>query len=85
MATKRKTATNKKAKAMANAEECRLCEGKILWALCGERTIALDAQTQLGGNIILTIDNEAIVGAPGSGIYVSHLMECAKRREERKS
>lgn len=84
MATKRKPAT-KKANKMANVEECKLCEGPIVWARCGERTIALDAQTQLGGNIILTIDNEAIVGAPGSGIYVSHLMECAKRREERKS
>lgn len=83
MATKRKKTTKKEPK--MNVEECRLCEGKIVWARCGERTIALDAQTQIGGNIILTIDNEAIVGAPRSGIYVSHLMECAKRREERKS
>ena len=67
------------------AENCQLCDGRIVWARCGERTIALDAQAAIGGNVILTIDNEAIVGAPGSGIYVSHLVECAARRSRAKA
>jgi hypothetical protein len=64
---------------------CKSCGAEILWATTSVegRTIPLDAQTVIGGNI--EFDGLiAIVGKAGSGPYQSHFVSCPNAKSHRR-
>lgn len=67
---------------------CKSCSAKIIWATTEKGSaIPIDGQKDLTGNIKLEARNgvlTAVVGANGSGHYVSHFATCPNAKSHRK-
>jgi ABC-type polysaccharide/polyol phosphate transport system ATPase subunit len=67
---------------------CRSCSAKIVWAFTENgKAIPIDCQKDLTGNIKIEAREGravAIVGANGSGHYVSHFATCPNAKPHRK-